>query len=163
ERDEADRPGREQPLEERRVRVAPRLGRVRAEAIRREERALEVDAEDPRALGDHRHGPKGRDEILLGRADEGRQVRRHAGLEDRGLDAEPHAETALRMLPPAASRRVRAASASIPARSETIATFALPRASSSARFASSSEAPVAWRTIRRTRSRSFSFVACTST
>ena len=83
--------------------------------------------------------------------------------DDRRLDAEPHAETALRMLPPAASSRARAASASIPARSETIATFALPCASSSARSASSSDAPVAWRTMRRTRSRSFSFVACTST
>ena len=57
ERDEADGSRLEQPLEEVDVRVAPRAGWVDPESQRREERALEVNAQDPRAvraLGRHR-------------------------------------------------------------------------------------------------------------
>ena len=50
ERHQPHRPAVDQPVEEREVRVAPRRCDVRAEAPRREERPLEVDAEDQRVV-----------------------------------------------------------------------------------------------------------------
>ena len=49
ERHQPDRPAVEQPVEQGEVGVAARRGPVRAEPPRREERALEVHAEDARA------------------------------------------------------------------------------------------------------------------
>ncbi len=54
-----------------------------AEALGREERPLEMDAEDPRALRGQRHGAECRDELLLRRGDQRRQVGGDAGLEQR--------------------------------------------------------------------------------
>ena len=79
------------------------------------------------------------------------------------FDAEPHEPSAARIRPSAASSRERAVSASTSASSDTIATFASPSAASSAASTSSGDAPVASSTMRRTRARSLSFVARTST
>ena len=65
--------------------------------------------------------------------------------------------------PPAPSSRARAVGASISRASATIATFASPSASSSAASTRSGGAPLAAATILRTRARSLSFVATTST
>ena len=80
-----NRPGREQPLEQVGVGVAPADGRVRAEAPGREERALEVDAEDARArvVAVRRDLRERGDERLLRRGDQRRQERGDAGLEQR--------------------------------------------------------------------------------
>jgi hypothetical protein len=78
---EPHRPGGEQPVEKRRIRVAPRRGRVRPESRRtrgtapRDGRRARV----PRAVG--RHLPERGDELVLRRADEGGEVRRHARLQ----------------------------------------------------------------------------------
>ena len=58
---------------------------VRAEARGGEERALEVDTEDARASGCRRNRPQRRDEVVLGRGDQRRQVGGDAGLEQRRL------------------------------------------------------------------------------
>src|ERR671918_554725 len=84
-------------------------------------------------------------------------------VDECGFDSEPHRSSALRMLWPARSRRVRASSGPTSARSETIAIFASPPEAASAASTSWGSAPVAARTMRRTRARSFSLVAATST
>ena len=83
--------------------------------------------------------------------------------DETGFDAEPHEPSAARIRPSAASSRERAVSASTSASSDTIATFASPPDASSAASTSSVDAPVASSTMRRTRARSLSFVARTST
>ena len=80
-------------------------------------------------------------------------------VDERGCDSKPHDSSAFRTTPWARSSRSRAASASIPARSETIATFASPPGARSASSTRSSGSAVANPTIRRTRPWSFSFVA----
>src|SRR5918994_1447022 len=89
-------------------------------------------------------------------------ARNELPVDERSFDAESH-RRAPRTLSSDDLRRSRAAAASTPASSETIATFALPPAALSASSACRSSAPVATRTIERTRSRSFSFDAATST
>ena len=59
ERDQPHRAGGQQSLEERGIGVAPELGGMRAEALGREERPFEVDAEDPRAFRGERHRAEG--------------------------------------------------------------------------------------------------------
>src|SRR5207253_4142146 len=83
ERDVRDASGSEQALEERRVRVAARLRRVRPEPVGGDERALEVRAEDPRRplLGGQL--AERRLELGLRRGDEGRLERGHAGAGER--------------------------------------------------------------------------------
>src|SRR4029453_16660302 len=90
-------------------------------------------------------------------------ARQQPALDERSFDPEPHRPSAVRTFPPASRSRSRAVGASTPARSVTIATFASPPAASSASSTSSAGAPVAVRTILRTRARSFSFSAPTST
>ena len=66
-------PGGEKALEELTVRVPPRLRRVRPEPVRREEWALEVDAENARAcLLARRHLTQGCDQRVLGSRDQRR-------------------------------------------------------------------------------------------
>ncbi len=79
------RPRVEQPVEQRDVRVAPVLERVRARPLGREERALEVGAEHARAAARPRAGARAapRRSSLSGRGDERRLVRRHAGEQQR--------------------------------------------------------------------------------
>jgi hypothetical protein len=90
-------------------------------------------------------------------------ARDELAADESSFDAESHAPIAGRILPSASSSRDRAVSASTFASSETIATLASPPAASSALSTSSGAAPVASSTMRRTRSRSLSFVARTST
>ena len=90
-------------------------------------------------------------------------ARDEAAVDERRLDAEPHVPIAFRTTPSAASSRSRAVVTSIPARGQTIATFASPSARRARRRRLPSGAPVASETIRRTRARSLSFVATTST
>src|SRR5712691_5514897 len=89
--------------------------------------------------------------------------RHEPAVDEGGFDLELHGISASRMLPPAAVSFARAVSASVPARSATIATFASPPACASACSTASADAPVASSTIRRTRPRSFSFAGETST
>jgi hypothetical protein len=56
---------------------------VGAEALRREERTLEVRADDPRAAALARHGAQRRGEVDLGRGDEGRLEGGDAGGQQR--------------------------------------------------------------------------------
>jgi hypothetical protein len=56
---------------------------VDAKALLRQERPLEVDAEQPRAGRIERDVPERREQVLLGGGDEGRQVGGDAGLEQR--------------------------------------------------------------------------------
>ena len=91
-------------------------------------------------------------------------VPRHELTPDQScFDAESHESRAARIRPSAASSRERAVSASTSASSDTMATLASPPALSRAASTSSGGAPVASSTIRRTRARSLSFVARTST
>ena len=82
-REQPDRPGGEEPLEQGRVRVAPCGGRMRPEPPGREERAFDVRAEDPRAAAALADLAERGDEPLLGGCDQRRQVRGDAGLEQR--------------------------------------------------------------------------------
>src|SRR5207248_1785481 len=147
ERDQSHRPGADQTLEQRGVRIAA------PEAVR-----LEVDEA---GRGDPASVPRG--EAVAGdRAVGDLDVAGDkAAIDERGRDAEPH-RSASRTLPAARSSRSVAEEASMPASKETIAIFALPPAAASAPSTSSSEAPVASSTARRARVRSFSFVAATS-
>ncbi len=78
------RTGREQALGQGEVGLAPRLGRVRAHALRREERALEMHAEHAGARPVDRDSTQGRHQVRLGGSDEGRleggRARRGEGL-----------------------------------------------------------------------------------
>jgi hypothetical protein len=76
-----DRAGGEQPLGQRDVRIAARRRRVHAEPLRRDERALEVDAEQAGADRVDRNLGEPRKQLLFRCSDEGRMERRHAGLE----------------------------------------------------------------------------------
>jgi hypothetical protein len=69
----------EQPVEQRDIRPAQMGERVRSRAIGREERPLEVRAEDARARCIRRHRPQRLDGHLLRRRDERRLVGGHAG------------------------------------------------------------------------------------
>ena len=78
------RPRGEQPLEQRSVGIAPAVRRMRAEPPRREERPLEVHAEDARARPDHAGtSASAASKSVLRRRDQRRQERRHARLEQR--------------------------------------------------------------------------------
>ena len=77
----------EQALEERQIGIAPGRGLVRPEPGRREERALEVHAEDPRARLVGRHFAHRCEHLLLGARDQRRQVRGDAALEQRRAGA----------------------------------------------------------------------------
>src|SRR5690348_5875371 len=81
ERDEANRACPDQALEQADIRVATPGGRVCTEPGRRKERALEVYAEDARAVIRLWDLAQRREQVLLRRGDERRQVRRHAALE----------------------------------------------------------------------------------
>ena len=213
-----------------RIGVAPRRQPVRAEPPRGEERPLEVDAEDARRRGASAgtDAERGDEVALLGCGDERRQVRRHAGLEqrlarrgdsrrasaprkstpakpftwrstnpgaamprpfgpsrptacDRGRRrsrrrpgraarrrALPRRRASSSRAPFGRRRRPRRgapgrSSASTPARSETIATFASPPAARARRRRLPRTRRSASATMRRTRARSLSFVATTST
>ncbi len=84
ERHQPHRPAVEQQVEQREVGIASRRRHVRSETLRREERTLEVDAEDPGtagvALGDLAHRGE---QLVLRRGDQSRQVRGDARLEQR--------------------------------------------------------------------------------
>ena len=81
ERHQGDGPGRQEPLEQRRVRVAPMGGVVRTEARRREERAFEMRARDPgRALTAWQRAERPA-QHLLARRDERGQNGRDPGRE----------------------------------------------------------------------------------
>ena len=85
-------------------------------------------------------------------------------LDDRRFDAEPHGRSsAARTTPPAPASRARAASASVPDRSDTIATLGSPPAAARASSTRSTGSPVASSTTRRARSRSFALLGTTST
>ena len=79
----AHRAGAEQPLEQCRIRIPPSGERVDPETVFRQERPLEMNAEDARAADAGRHVAQRCQELLLGRRDERRQVRRDAALEQR--------------------------------------------------------------------------------
>ena len=90
-------------------------------------------------------------------------AREALAVDERGFDAQSHFSSASLTTPPAAASFARAWSASMSAMSETIATFGSPPAASRARSASASVTFAARRTMRRTRARSLSLVATTST
>jgi len=76
-------PGREQPLEERRVRVATPVAAVRPETRGGEERSLEVDAEDVRARNGLGHGRESGGKVGFLCRDQRGEVGRDACLEQR--------------------------------------------------------------------------------
>src|SRR5918996_2458903 len=163
--DERGQIGRDAGLEQRVAGTAVAVG-VGLEEVDAGE-AVDLQVDEPRN-GDA--SSVGRDEPVAGdpTVDDLDVASHEAAVDERGFDAEPHrpdleCPSARRMLCPDSSSRARASSAPTSARSETIATFASPFDAASAASTSSVSAPVAARTIRRTRARSFSFVAATST
>ena len=100
--------------------------RVGAEEVdAREPVHLEVDeAREPRSRTT-RLEPDRRDDAAV----ELDVARQEPSVDEGSLDPEPHRSSASRTMPPAASSRARAAAASMPATSATIATFASPFAS----------------------------------
>ena len=79
----AHRAGGEQPLEQRTVGIASRLGRVRPQPLGRDERPFEMRAEDARRRSVRRNLPEGSNQLVLGRCDERRLVGRDAALQQR--------------------------------------------------------------------------------
>src|SRR5581483_2458229 len=73
----------EEPLEQREVGIASMLARVRAEALGREKRPLEMGAEDPGGRAVRRHRTQRVEERRLGRGDERRLIRGDARGEER--------------------------------------------------------------------------------
>src|SRR5579884_510245 len=73
----------EEPLEQREIRVAAVLERMRSEPLGREERPFEVRADDSWGDALRRQRADRVDERVLGRGDERRLVRGHADLEQR--------------------------------------------------------------------------------
>src|SRR4029453_8691037 len=73
----------EQSLEQGRIRLPARQGRMRAETAGCEERARQVDPDGPRALSRGRSVLDRREELLLRRGDESGEVGGDAGLEQR--------------------------------------------------------------------------------
>ncbi len=82
-RDMTHRSRSEQPLEQTTVGIAPRLGRMRPEPLRRDERALEMRADDVRRGTVQRHLVQRRRQLVFGRGDERRLVGGHAAREQR--------------------------------------------------------------------------------
>src|SRR6185436_2499443 len=132
-------------------------------------RTEEVDAREPVHLqvDEAGHGDSATDAVEADGLDPAAVDRDVAGdeaaVDERSVDAQPHGPSAFRTTPPARASRSRAVEVSTPASSVTIATFASPSDASSAAATSVEDAPVASSTIRRTRPRSLSFVATTST
>src|SRR2546426_3166974 len=83
ERHMAHRPGSEQTLEQTTVGVAPRVGRMRPEPFRRDERSLEMRADDVRGVAVSWDFAQCRGQLVLGGRDERRLVGGYAALEQR--------------------------------------------------------------------------------
>jgi len=82
-----DRPGADQPLEQRRVGIAPSRCGVAAQPLGREERPLEMRAEHARRGAVLRNLAQRRDELFLGRRDEGRLIGGDTRAQQRLADA----------------------------------------------------------------------------